>query len=156
MAYRMQPNQIGVTCGSFTEVSCQGMPSKVEHLQPGNNRYGNAFGTEIALFRTSEGGMSRMAVSWDTPGFGGEIGRLRGQKGTFYQKFEGLEPPRVSLRRPPLPPGRVPNRIAAKRTPSSTWITSRRSRRTTPPPGSPDSACRWATFKWPLHAQKER
>ena len=34
------------------------------------NRYKNAFGTEIALFRTSEGGMSRMAVSWDTPGSG--------------------------------------------------------------------------------------
>ena len=32
-----------------------------------NNIYKNPFGTEIALFRTSEGGMARMAVSWDTP-----------------------------------------------------------------------------------------
>src|SRR5438045_3585833 len=63
---------VGVTGGSFTHVSCMGMPSLVAHLQPTNNRYGNAFGTEIALFRTSEGGTSRMAVSWDTPGYGGE------------------------------------------------------------------------------------
>ena len=64
-----------VTGGSFTEVSCQGMPSVIHHLQPENNVYKNRFGTEIALFRTSEGGMSRMGVSWDTPGGGGEMGR---------------------------------------------------------------------------------
>ena len=82
---------VGVTGGSFTEVSCMGMPSVIEHLQPANNRYKNPFGTEIALFRTSEGGMSRMAVSWDTPGSGGEMGRIRGQKGSYYGKYEGLE-----------------------------------------------------------------
>ena len=81
---------VGVTGGSFTEVSCMGMPSVIKHLQPENNRYQNPFGTEIALFRTSEGGMPRMAVSWDTPGYSGEMGRIRGQKGTFYGKFEGL------------------------------------------------------------------
>src|SRR3954465_11574187 len=58
---------IGVTGGSFTEVSCLGTPSTVPHLQPGNNPYKNAFGTEIAMFRTSEGGTSRMGVSWDSP-----------------------------------------------------------------------------------------
>ncbi len=47
---------VGVTGGSFTEVSCMGMRSTVEHLQPENNQFGNPFGTEIALFRTSEGG----------------------------------------------------------------------------------------------------
>ena len=26
-----------------------GMPSRIEHLQPANNRYQNPFGTEIAL-----------------------------------------------------------------------------------------------------------
>lgn len=72
-----------VTGGSFTEVSCMGMPSTVKHLQAANNPYKNPFGTEVALFRTSEGGMARMVVSWDTPGFGGEIGRIRGQKGTL-------------------------------------------------------------------------
>jgi hypothetical protein len=70
----------GVTGGSFTEVSCLGMPSVLPHLQPANNPYANPFGTEIALFRTSEGGMARMAVSWDTPGFSGEMGRVRWQR----------------------------------------------------------------------------
>jgi len=96
---------IGVTAGRFTEVSCMGIPSLVQHLQPSNNRYKNPFGTEIALFRTSEGGMARMAVSWDTPGFGGEMGRIRGQKGTYYGKYEGLTQSLPNLVRPPLPPG---------------------------------------------------
>ncbi len=95
----------GVTMGSFVEVSCMGMPSRIEHLQPGNNRYKNAFGTEIALLRTSEGGMARMGVSWDSPGYGGEMGRIRGQKGSFYGKYEGLEKNLPNTRRPPLPPG---------------------------------------------------
>jgi predicted dehydrogenase len=96
---------VGVTGGSFTEVSCLGLPSRIEHLQPANNRYQNAFGTEIALLRTSEGGMSRMGVSWDTPGFGGEMGRIRGQRGSFYGKYEGLESRLPNTGRPPLPPG---------------------------------------------------
>lgn len=96
---------LGVTAGSFTEVSCLGMPSRIPHLLPENNRYKNCFGTEIALFRTSEGGTSRMGVSWDTPGYGGEMGRIRGQKGSFYGKYEGLEKTLPTLSRPPLPPG---------------------------------------------------
>lgn len=87
---------VGVTGGSFTEVSCMGMPSTIEHLRPQNNPYRNPFGTEIALFRTSEGGMARMAVSWDTPAAGGEQGRVRGQK---------LDRTAANTRRPPLPPG---------------------------------------------------
>lgn len=96
---------IGVTGGSFVEVSCMGIPSSIRHLQPANNIYKNPFGTEIALFRTSEGGMARMAVSWDTPGFSGEMGRIRGQRGTYYEKYEGLEKALPDLRRPALPPG---------------------------------------------------
>ena len=96
---------MGVTGGSFTEVSCMGIPSIVDHLKPENNRYKNPFGTEIALFRTSEGGMSRMAVSWDSPGDSGEKGRIRGQKGSFYGKYEGLEKNLPDLNRPVLPPG---------------------------------------------------
>ena len=95
---------IGVTAGSFTEVCCMGMPSRISHLQPGNNPYRNPFGSEIAMFRTSEGGMSRMGVSWDTPGYGGEMGRIRGQKGSFYGKYEGIEKTLPNLQRPPLPP----------------------------------------------------
>ena len=98
---------VGVTGGSFIEVSCMGMRSTVEHLKPENNQFGNPFGTEIALFRTSEGGMARMAVSWDTPGEGGERGRIRTEKGTFYGTFQNGKtddaPPTIV--RPPLPPG---------------------------------------------------
>jgi predicted dehydrogenase len=96
--------QVCVTGGSFTEVSCLGIPSIVEHLKAENNNYKNSFGTEIALFKTSEGGSSRMAVSWDTPGDGGERGRIRGQRGTFYDKYEGLDKSYFSISRPPLPP----------------------------------------------------
>lgn len=100
---------IGVDGGSFTEVSCMGMPSIVPHLMPANNVYKNPFGTEIALFRTSAGGAARMAVSWDTPGASGEMGRIRGQKGTFYGKFQSGHGedalPSVDVRRPALPPG---------------------------------------------------
>jgi predicted dehydrogenase len=99
---------IGATGGSFTEVSCQGMSSLINHLKAENNRYKNPFGTEIALFRTSEGGMSRMGVSWDTPGDGGERGRVRGQKGSYYGKYEGLEKAVPDLTRPALPPGVPP------------------------------------------------
>jgi predicted dehydrogenase len=96
---------VGVTGGSFTEVSCLGIPSVVQQLKPQNNRYKNPFGSEIALFRTSEGGMSRMAVSWDTPGDHGERGRVRGHKGSFYGKYEGADQALPDLVRPALPPG---------------------------------------------------
>jgi predicted dehydrogenase len=97
----------GVNGLGFTEVSCMGIPSSVEHLKPANNRYKNAFGTEIALFRTADGGTARMAVSWDTPGFSGEMGRIRTQHGTYYEKFqtEGTDIKVPSIKRPPLPPG---------------------------------------------------
>jgi predicted dehydrogenase len=97
---------ITVTGGSFTEVSCMGIPSIIPHLMPENNVYKNPFGTEIALFRTSEGGMSRMAVSWDSPGLGGEMGRVRGQRGSMTgMNYEGLEGKLTDLECPPLPPG---------------------------------------------------
>ena len=97
---------VAVTGGSFTEVSCMGIPSVISHLQPANNPYANPFGTEIALFRTSEGGMARMAVSWDTPGHGGEMGRVRGEKGSMTgMGYDGLENiSALNLAKPPLPP----------------------------------------------------
>ncbi len=97
----------GVTGLPFTEVSCMGVPSAIPHLLPKNNRYKNPYGTEIALFRTADGAMARMAVSWDTPGFSGEMGRIRTQKGTFYGQFqtEGIDLELPSVSRPPLPPG---------------------------------------------------
>ena len=96
---------IGVTGGTFTEVSCIGVPSIINHLKPENNIYRNPFGTEIAQFRTSEDGVSRMGVTWDTPGDEGERGRIRGQRGSFTGKYEGLEKNLPDLKRPPLPPG---------------------------------------------------
>jgi len=97
---------VGVSGGSFTEVSCMGMPSIRDELQPQNNRYKNPFGTEIAMFRTSEGGMSRMGVSWDTPGYGGEVGRVRGQQGSMIgMNYQGLDKKLPDLAKPALPPG---------------------------------------------------
>ncbi|HOB85967.1 MAG TPA: hypothetical protein PKM76_16165 [Bacteroidales bacterium] len=70
---------LGITGGTFTEVSCIGVPSIIEHLKQENNIYRNPFGTEIAQFRTSEKGVSRMGVTWDTPGDEGERGRRAGK-----------------------------------------------------------------------------
>ena len=98
-----------VTGGNFTEVSCMGMPSVVKHLQPSNNSYKNPFGTEIALLRTSEGGMARMAVSWDTPGPESEAGRVRGQRGTMWRApYVGDLRRLPDLATPPLPPTVAP------------------------------------------------
>ncbi len=100
---------VSVTDGSFTEVSCRGMPSKVKKYQPQNNAYQNAFSTEIALLRTSEGGMARMAESFDTPGFCNEIGRVRGQRGSMTgMAYDGLEKNLPDLSRPALPPSVAP------------------------------------------------
>jgi len=96
-----------VSGGGFTEVSCLGMPSELEWLQSGGNAYGNVFGTEIALLRTTEGGMSRMLMSKDTAGHGGETGRVRGQKGSMIgMNYDGLaDISNLQLAKPPLPPG---------------------------------------------------
>ncbi len=96
---------IGIHDGSYTEVSCLGITSIINHLKPENNIYKNPFGTQIALFRTDEGGTARMGVSWDTPGDEGERGRTRGERGSFNRNYEGLEKDLPGLRRPPLPPG---------------------------------------------------
>ncbi len=77
-------------------------------MQPENNRYKNPFGTEIALLRTSEGGMARMAVSWDTPGPEIEIGRVRGQFGSMTATAYSGKKKLPDLERPPLPPTVAP------------------------------------------------
>jgi hypothetical protein len=98
-----------VTGGSFTEVSCVATPSVVPHLRPENNRYKNAFGTEIALLRTNDGGMARMAVSWDTFGPGGEQGRVRGQHGAMWNGgYVGELTTLPDLSSPPLPSSVAP------------------------------------------------
>ncbi len=95
----------GVTGGSYTEVSCMGFPSEIPHLKPSGNIYKNPFGTEIGLFRLNNDAMARMAISWDTPGAGGETGRIRARKGSFFGKYEGEEQNLPETKKPPLPPG---------------------------------------------------
>ncbi|MGY8769917.1 MAG: Gfo/Idh/MocA family protein [Pirellulales bacterium] len=82
--------------GRLTEVSCLGTPGLYPEYKEGNNTHKNPFGTEVAMFKTSEGGMSRMAVSWDMKNAHGEQGRVYGQK-PHDNKIKGD--------RPALPPG---------------------------------------------------
>ena len=100
-----------VTGNSYTRVSCIGHVSKLEEYQKGANPWDNPFGTETALFNTSEGGSARMIVSWDTAGWGGETGRMRGEVGAFngaYQPLNDITAEIVKklgeLRKPALPP----------------------------------------------------
>lgn len=95
-----------VTGGHFTEVTCLGMPSILERYNPKNNRYKNPYGTEIAHYRTSEGGMARMAESRDIPGHHGEVGRVRGQKGSMEGlQYDGqMDIATIAINKPPLPP----------------------------------------------------
>lgn len=104
-----------VTGNTFTRVSCIGHTSKLEEYAPGNNPWNNPFGTETALFTTSEGGCARMCVSWDTAGWSGETGRMRGEVGAFnggYQPLNDITRDLVAklgdLRKPALPPGVEP------------------------------------------------
>ncbi len=99
-----------VTGGSFTEVSCYGHKCSIEQFQPKNNPYHNPFGSEVALLRTSEGGMARMAVCWDTAGGGTESGRNRGELGSFDNAYSGNQEgqkivQKLNLKKPALPPG---------------------------------------------------
>ncbi len=101
-----------VTFGSMTEVSCLGKKSINFYRQPENNAYGNCFGSEIGLFRTSENGVARIMVSFDTPGWSGEVGRMRGQLASYAEqsKYCGAVPEaqaivdKLNLRKPALPP----------------------------------------------------
>ncbi|MBX3178337.1 MAG: Gfo/Idh/MocA family oxidoreductase [Candidatus Hydrogenedentes bacterium] len=97
---------VGVCGEHYTEVSCMAIPSILPDRSSGKNPYNNQFGTEIALFRTSGGGMSRMLVSLDSPGYHGEIGRVRGERGSVAgMKYEGLDDiAGLDLAKPPLPP----------------------------------------------------
>jgi len=85
---------VSITGGRFTEVSCLGTPGLYnEHKE---NQWKNPFGTEVGMFKTSEGGISRMAVSWDMKNAHGEKGRVYGQK---------PHNPSINGARPALPPG---------------------------------------------------
>ena len=87
---------ISVTGGRLTEVSALGTKGLYPESEIGNNAYKNTFGTEVGLFKTSEGGMSRMAISWDMKNAHGEKGRVYGEK-PHDKSIKGA--------RPALPPG---------------------------------------------------
>ena len=100
---------VAVTGQSFTDVSCQGFRGNIPQFQADANPYENPFDSEIALFRTSEGGASRMSVCWGTRGSHGEYGHVRGElaqiEGTTFQPKSDLKKLSISLSKPQLPPG---------------------------------------------------
>ena len=97
---------VGVTGKRFTSVSCGGFRGKIAHCQPDANAYKNPFSDEIALFRTSEGGTSRMAVCWGVQGYEGVHGRVFGQLGSMKEtSYQGVGKDLPDIQRPLLPPG---------------------------------------------------
>jgi predicted dehydrogenase len=68
---------VGVTHDSFVEVSCLGTAPFDESLRK-PNRIGNIYKSEVGLFRTRQGGLSRMIVC-GSQGEYLEAGRLRGE-----------------------------------------------------------------------------
>ena len=98
---------VGVTGGRFTSVSCLGNRGKLPMHQPGANTYGNTFADEIALFETSEGGVSRMLMSMSVARHIDETGRIFGERGRMSGlQYRGeIEENLPDVSRPPLPPG---------------------------------------------------
>ena len=100
---------VAVTGGSFTAVSCQGFRGAIPTFKPDANAYKNPFDSEIALFRTHEGGASRMSVCWGTRGSHGEFGHVRGERGmmegTRFSPAADLQKRPVDFSKPKLPPG---------------------------------------------------
>ncbi len=78
---------VGVTHKSFVDVSCQGTAPFDEAMRI-PNAIGNMFGSEAGLFRTSEGGLSRMIIC-GSQGHYRESGRIRGEYGGFDGAFHG-------------------------------------------------------------------
>ena len=78
---------VGVTHKSLIDVSCQGTPYFDESRQIPNG-IGNIFKSEVGLFRTAEGGLSRMIVCY-SQGEYLEAGRIRGEYAGFHKTFTG-------------------------------------------------------------------
>ncbi len=78
---------VGVTHKSLVDVSCQGTPYFDEAMQT-PNAIGNIFRSEVGLFRTAEGGISRMIVC-GSQGEYLEAGRIRGEYAGFNKSFTG-------------------------------------------------------------------
>jgi len=97
---------VGVTSKRFTSVSCAGFRGDFPSIQPGANRYDNPFSDEIALFRTSEGGASRMSKLRAVRGRVIETGRVFGERGWMDGTgYHGVAKDLPDTTRPALPPG---------------------------------------------------
>ena len=98
---------VGVTDLPFTSVSCVGVTGELPpSVSRQNNKYNNPFTDEIALFKTAEGGSSRMLMALSTLGKGGEVGRVFGDKGWMDgTRYHGSMKKLPNINRPPLPPG---------------------------------------------------
>lgn len=99
---------IAVTGLHYTEVSCQGFRGSIPQFQPDANAYRNPFDSETALFRTAEGGSSRMSCYWGAAGSSGEFGQVRGERGamngTEFSPAGDERMKAVDLAKPQLPP----------------------------------------------------
>jgi hypothetical protein len=72
----------------------------------GANKYDNPFTDEVALFRTSEGGSSRMLMCKGIHGLVVERGRVFGERGWMEgTEYRGTAKDFGDTSRPPLPPG---------------------------------------------------
>lgn len=78
---------VGVTHKSLLDVSCQGTPY-FDKDQQIPNVIGNIFKSEVGLFRTAEGGLSRMIICKSRGEFL-EAGRIRGEYAGFNKTFAG-------------------------------------------------------------------
>jgi len=102
---------IAVTGGHYTDVACLGFRGNISWFQPDGNSYGNPFDSETALFKTDEGGSSRMNCCWGAAGSHGDFGLVHGELGTVIgtefspkEKLGDVE----RFRKPRLPDGMDP------------------------------------------------
>ena len=109
---------VGITHGSLLDVSAIGVTELTGQETP--NKIGNTFKTEVAICRTSEGGVFRL-LRTNSQGEYQESGRLRGQYAgydghngrvsgfvgdeTGKERMEKAKQNGINLKRPPLPPG---------------------------------------------------
>lgn len=97
---------VGVTGKRFTSVSCVGFSAGFDAYKPGANKYNNRFTDEVALFKTSEGGSSRMLMCKGIHKLIVERGRVFGEHGWMDgAEYHGAMKKLPDTTRPPLPPG---------------------------------------------------
>ena len=99
----------------FVKVSCTGVPS-LKYKYSKGNPYNNPYGSEYAMFTCEDGSAARMLVSWDVPSYGGEDGRIWGQKGCYvpekggYRGWFDAEVKKMAIAKPPARPQAVRGR----------------------------------------------